>query len=344
MNHFCVVKNQGLKSVITSNLVSNSLYRTPTSVKGALKSDTVNFTGRLPFINVKKIPCACCGKFMVTPDEFTNILTEKVLSGNSTIALKAISNFQDSLNKTEKSVFEILKNLSKEYPKLTLQELLSKIMRKSLSNLQKRQLSAIGEIELYKKELPPESFRKIGQITNEAKSIIYDERDHIRFKRKIFISKLENLKEVIPEQDVFDKILKKASELETSSNDIDAFIVKYADRSSTEIGQRLVSPSLATIEHVHPKSLNGANDSVNYILECKDCNGRRGNMPLQQWLEMNPKMLQNIQKYINRVIEIIKSKKMYEFSWYPEAIKQTLKNESQGLIKLEIPTTGIKAD
>lgn len=54
--------------------------------------------------------------------------------------------------------------------------------------------------------------------------------------------------------------------------------------------------SLATIEHLTPWSLGGRNGAANIVSACENCNHKRGNMPIPQWLEVLKGRLQKMMR------------------------------------------------
>ena len=123
----------------------------------------------------------------------------------------------------------------------------------------------------------------------------------------------------------------------TSSGSVSAFLIKYSRRGSEEIARRLLNPSLTTTEHVHPRSKNGQNNTANYIAMCAECNSQRGNMPYLEWFKIRPEMPENLQKYINKIAERIKSKELRGFDSYIFEIIRTIERETDGQLILEKP-------
>ena len=121
---------------------------------------------------------------------------------------------------------------------------------------------------------------------------------------------------------------------------MDAFIVQYAEQPHEAIARRLLSSSVATIEHVQPSSRGGDDDLSNFLLVSARFNNDRDSMPLDEYIDLNKglEIEKNLQRYINDVIDEINNKKS-DFSyksWYPEAIKKTLARETSQKVILDI--------
>ena len=304
-----------------------SLVKTPTSFEG----------GKLPFYKRNGIPCPCCGKIMIPHSRFLKELTDGILSGWGKDSVKVLLKFKQYMPKIEKSCFEKIQNESKKHPEKTLNQILRSFRKKSKKNLNKNQFDVLGEISQLGRELSIESAQKINTLTHRARIIIIEDRPGNFFKRKVFINDILELIKELPEKNIIRKIYKKSQELNSSESDLDAFIVKYSQRCSSEIGQRLVSKSVSTIEHIKPKANDGENCLENYLLECAGCNNSRGDTPLDEWIKnRHPEMLRNAQKHINVVIDLINKGIIRNFDFYPTVVAQTLETESKGLIQLDL--------
>ena len=122
----------------------------------------------------------------------------------------------------------------------------------------------------------------------------------------------------------------------TSESSKNAFVVKYSKRSQKEITRRLFIASTATIEHIVPAFLGGANTMGNFLLTSASGNRYRENMPLVEYIKRHPNIPNFCQSYIDCIIEQIENGLMQGNETYPYKIKQKLFEESQGRILISL--------
>lgn len=140
-----------------------------------------------------------------------------------------------------------------------------------------------------------------------------------------------------PEQD---KIIEKAVELPIARNNIDAFIVKYAKRDykganpDQKIALRMLSNSLATVEHIKPQFRKGATEPKNLAVECAADNNGRGSEHIIEQISENPSMLFNYPKYMGRLCKIHGMGKV-EKSYITQQNK-TFRDESFGILNADL--------
>ena len=331
-----------------------------------LKSDKVSFTGTNPAIPfflklAENIPCPCCGIKMVRGNDVARKLDEKVLSGSSAKAIEALSAFEGNMHPTEKACFAEINELSKKNLSRPLNELLLMAKSSHLKKLKASEFKVLDKVDEIAKKLSLSSADKLTEITKTARKILRGEGPYVSFKRKTVLDGVFKLKAQIPEKDVADELLKASQELPSSGTDVDAFMVKYAGRGSKEIGQRLVSTSIGTVEHIKPKSLGGPDNDSNFMLECAGCNNPRGNQlfpdfvadnpgmihnipegadlgdfSVQEWVKTHPEHRGNAQKSLDVIIEKINKGEVKGYNWYPAVLAQTLNKESKGALILDI--------
>lgn len=312
----------------------NSLINLP--IKDSFNSQ-VSFNGsRLPFSHLQNIPCPCCGKIMIPPNLFSKKLTAENLSGTSAKAIKVLSEFKDNMPDIEKLCFEKFEKISRTSPNKALAEIVKNLRDESLKKLKVNQFNVLRDINSMSANLSKDSVARIKALLKESKKIIEKDSPDNLFKRKTFIKKLFRITSEIPEKELGEKIHTKSFEIDNSENDVNAFIVKYSQRSSSEIGQRLVSKAVSTIEHIKPQVNKGENLDKNYLLECAGCNNSRMAIPLDEWIKnVHPEMPENTQKHFDFIIDLINQKKIKDFDDYPEEVAKTLEKESKGLIKID---------
>lgn len=147
------------------------------------------------------------------------------------------------------------------------------------------------------------------------------------FKRKTFIYDLQTITNNLENQKFAHKMLKIASKLPNSSDNLSAFIVKSADSSCEKIGYDLFSGSICSVEHLKPKKSGGANTLKNFGLTCRAVNSERKNCTFEHWITIHPETAQNCQKYVDRLIELYKDGTF-------DKINEMYKNNSPDSMKL----------
>lgn len=134
--------------------------------------------------------------------------------------------------------------------------------------------------------------------------------------------------ETLDEKSEIEPILDIAIKLPTSKNSINAFIVKYHDRSEKEIGERLLNQSVGNIEHIHANSLGGENEAANFMFTTTALNSERGNMPIQSFMKLHPNIPKHCQEYTDDIINAGNKGRLKDHEWYPYLFKDTLEEES----------------
>ncbi len=135
-------------------------------------------------------------------------------------------------------------------------------------------------------------------------------------------------------------IIEEATKLPTAYNNLNAFVVKYAKRNyhdaipDQKIALRMLSNSLATIEHIEATKLQGETKPANLALECACDNNRRGHSPILQQIIENPKMVINYPKYMKRLCEIHLMDKVEKS--YISQQNNTFKRVSFGLLEADL--------
>lgn len=140
-----------------------------------------------------------------------------------------------------------------------------------------------------------------------------------------------------PEQD---KIIEEAVKLPKAYNNVDAFIVKYAKRDykranpDQKIALRMLSNSLATVEHIKPQAKRGETKPSNLALECACCNNGRNDDSLIEQISENPIMPVNYRRYMKKLCQLHHDN-IVEKSYITQQNK-TFKEESYGYLDVNL--------
>ena len=128
------------------------------------------------------------------------------------------------------------------------------------------------------------------------------------------------------------------SKLPKSRNSLSAFIAKYSYRSSEEIAHLILISGASSEEHIKPQNRDkkdkGPNINENKIVMCAACNSQRSKTSYKDWLLIHPEMVDNCQKYIDKIIDAIISGKLVNYNDYPQKVKKSLYIESGGKIDI----------
>lgn len=161
----------------------------------------------------------------------------------------------------------------------------------------------------------------------------------ISFSRKAFLSELKIVLDGVSDAELKETMFKTAEKLPTSKNAVDAYIVKYKDSPPDKIAFRLLHPSSASVEHIHPKSLGGADSMANFGGATISENTARGNMDFTEQMKKRPATPENCQKYLDKLIELERNgvfdKLGMDVSYIKDFVR-AVKRESKGQIILDV--------
>lgn len=277
---------------------------------------------------ISGIKCASCGAGFIEKDEYKALDSPETVA-TSKINVEKLLPYQDRMAPIERKVFNILKSMSKAYPEENFQELLGRIYLHHFKPLKIKQRQILDSARLIADGLSEDKKSKVQCALGKSEYILFEEPNETLKKR---YRAIEQIRE-IPTEDfskedkkIYLDILTKLLSLPTSSQSVNTFIVKYANRTPNEISRRLVESLLPTVEHVVPLSQGGKDTINNKIILCKKCNAGRKNMSYESWLKSNPQMRQNLQNFIDIVIETANINELEGFDDYPKAIKTLFKD------------------
>ncbi len=296
----------------------------------------------------KGLPCACCGKKTLTSSQFY-YFSENIASKTGEALAKELTKHYKYYDPTEKLVVDELIKYSKNNPEAGIAQLVKIANQGTRAKLEDEQIQILDKINAIGEQLSNGDRAYLQRFINNSANTVRSREEE--FKRKTFISNLQDMAKGSSYPEVYARIVQEAEKLPTSRLDIGAFLIKYSKdkRSEIEIAQRLLKPCLATTEHIIPRSTNewGKKESElykednteNFIIFCDDCNQRRKKRPYTEWIEMNPSMPHNLQNYLYAVGKRIRSGELRDYNDYPQDIVNTIEKVTNGLVKLQLPRT-----
>lgn len=289
-----------------------------------------------PLRKLKSITCPYRG-IKIIPSTALKGFEKGLLRCNEAIDfIELLSTYKINMLPTEKSIYAIFRDFTKLNEKDNLQNCLKMIERNCMMKLKLEEFEVLDSVDLLTKKLSPQTALKIRAKTTKCRQIILSDSKRDTFKRKTFLSSLE---EIIPkenEREILNNIKNKALFLPTSESSLNAFVVKYAKREQIEIARRLFIASTGSIEHIVPASLGGLNTIGNFILTTASGNRYRENMPLTEYIKRFPKIPIYMQKYIDDIVDEIHQGGLLGNETYPYKIKKKLMEASDGRIMISL--------
>ena len=195
----------------------------------------------------------------------------------------------------------------------------------------KTEFDTIEKVKLLReleKTATSKGYKKIAHLCEDNINMLKGVPVYIPFSNKAFTYDITRMLNNLPDSRAKQEILATARALPNSTSSTDALILKFKDVEPDLIGERLFSPSLVSIEHLHPQSEGGPTVIANCALARRGPNSKLGNAPLNIKLEKYPR--KNQQKYVNRLTVLVQK----GFMNADDALAQINQIEAEGQIRL----------
>lgn len=190
--------------------------------------------------------------------------------------------------------------------------------------LQKSPLAEDGELN---------NLLEISKLRLSQKKVV------IPFSRKSFLYDLGKMLETLPDHHLKKELIGIANKLPTSEQCLSAYVLKLCSEPSDKIALKLMWPSVASVEHIKPRSEGGENELANYGVARAKINSSRKSIPLDEWVVLHPEVKQNCQKYLDKLIDLYQAGIFQKHNISPDYMMDfadTVKEQSKGKIQLDI--------
>lgn len=200
-----------------------------------------------------------------------------------------------------------------------------------------KKVLAFQEIILRKSVL--KNNEQLKNLIAISKSRLTKEEVIVPFSRKAFIYDLLRMLEDLPDKKLLADFFVTAQKLPTSQKSLSAYILKITAEQPEKIGYRILWPSMASVEHILPRSCGGADILGNFGGATTRTNSTRKNIPFKDQLKLHPEAKVNCQKYVDRLIVLYHQgvfQKHNINSRYIVDFKNTVYQQSNGTLDLDI--------
>lgn len=298
--------------------------------------------------NLKKlrnITCPYTGIRMISGAEMNRIESRLESCRNLQEKMYVLAKYARNMQRIEHHVFDQISYFLDSNPERNLTDFFSLSYSHHLANLKLEEFNVIDRVDTKAAILSTQTQMELRKETTNCRNLILSSNKNVFFKRKNFLNALQEIRAKNPyEERVLSEIMNLALFLPTSGSSESAFMIKYSGRDEQEILRRLIIGSVATIEHVKPRSSGGIDKISNYLLVSNNGNRYRENIPLSIYIDRNPGIPEYCQIQIDEIISNIHKGAMKGNESYPYKIKKTLFEESEGRILLDLSGYGVSEE
>ncbi len=298
--------------------------------------------------NLKKlrnITCPYTGIRMISGAEMNRIESRLESCHNLQEKMYVLAKYARNMQRIEHGIFDQISYFLDSNPEKNLTDFFSLSYSHHLAKLKLEEFNVIDRVDTKATKLSTQTQMELRKETTNCRNLILSSNKNVFFKRKNFLNALQEIRAKNPyEERVLSEIRNLALFLPTSGSSESAFMIKYAGREEQEILRRLIIGSVATIEHVKPRSSGGIDKISNYLLVSNNGNRYRENIPLSIYIDRNPSIPEYCQIQIDEIINSIHKGAMKGNESYPYKIKKTLFEESEGRILLDLSGYGVSEE
>lgn len=278
--------------------------------------------------NSKRLLCAYSRMPMISPAEEKLIYAKLDRRPNAQSAVNFLQQYTRYMHDIESKVFDFFSD-AEHKNKRDFQDILLEVRDESLERLKEKQIRILTRTNNLIKKLSPEIAVQVEEIRDKAIEQINDN----SFGRRSVLDKIKQIRATGDDLQKVIGIYRAWYKLPGSSNDFDAFVVKYAKNPHEAIARRLISSSVATIEHIKTQKRGGDDCMSNILLVSSRFNNDRDTMPLDEFIMLNDDIdiKHNLLKYVDDVVNEVNNKRspFFNFASYPIQVSETIYRESK---------------
>jgi len=289
-------------------------------------------TGKFVTKRMDDVPCCCCGGKMILQRNLDSKAYSFASLTGTDLADK-IEKERDYFRNNQGTIAGMIAREAKKDNGLDAEGAVREISGNFYTKLKTYCTDVLNETDKIAKSAMGEKNPVSQLIQKEKLNVAGGAIDRIPFTEKLVA--LNEAGEIDPS--TYDKVLNTAMLLPQNAGLAAKQFNRIQGRDNEGIFIELLRESTQTIEHVHPHSLGGPNDTDNYLAECGECNHQRGNMSYLKWIKVHPEYPINAQKHIEWFQQkVVDGDIDSRYDDYGSKIRQTLSKESNGKMVLKV--------
>lgn len=229
---------------------------------------------------------------------------------------------------------------------LKSKKVMNKLMKESkrLSNSTNKntidnQIRTMGMMEWVLRKSVLKDNVQLNNLIHTSQARLTDTAVVVPFSRKSFLYDLIKILDEADDKTLREKMIAEACKLPTSNQNMFAYILKVAQEPPEKICSRLLWPSLASVEHLKPRSCGGADVMANFAGATTRENSMRKSIEFTQQMKLKPNTPKYCQLYVDKLIKLYNEGVFEKNKINPKYIidfKNTIYELSESSIDLDI--------
>jgi len=289
-------------------------------------------TGKFVTKRIDDVPCCCCGGRMILGSKLNKVAHSFATLEGQDLADK-IEKDRDYFRSNQGTIAGMIAKEAAKNPNLDAQGAVREIGKDFNGKLKAYCTDVLNSTNEIAKNSLGENNPVSQLIQQEKMNIAKGNIDRVAFTEKLVQMNEEGKIDPM----TYDLVLNSAMMLPQNQGMAVKHFNKVQGRDNDGIFVQLLRESTQTIEHVHPHSLGGPNNTDNYLAECGECNHPRGNMSYLKWIKIHPEYPINAQKHIEWFQQqIVDGEIGPKYDDYGTKIRETLSKESDGRMVLKV--------
>ena len=292
-------------------------------------------------IKIAGIPCAYCGKDMPS-----NKFLSKVFSSDSQADTQMLQNalkMKYILPKYKQDILNYLSEIQLSQGFTTDNQILNTAKTKAGNEIKENTLKKYDEIVSIIKNSDDTRLKLLMERIGKKYSLMFIKNSNYGALEDFVKKILYNGFFKSTHNETHSKIASVLSDIEKGSEKYlrDYTLKKFINNKARDFYTDLFKETIASVDHVIPKSKGGSDTRDNFLSVCKNCNEQKSNTSLSLFIKNHPKVRENIEnqlKLLKKMIPdfILRRKLSTDYLYYTEEINRNLASITDGAIDIVV--------
>lgn len=282
-------------------------------------------------LNHENVPCASCGITTLTHNQKVDIMTKIKNAAYEEELFSIVDENKKYIRPEFAELLEEYKYIYSKFPGFSQKEIIEILKQKMDLSINLLMLETVINVSQKADmlDLNKSDQKLLSQYINKTKVFFINKEFEMWFPYNDYNSLVENTLLKMENEKKFDLIniargnIREKHIIETILYVHPNILQKMSPLKG--MLQNMFKASVITADHIIPRDKKGGNEKTNIAAFCKLCNRKKTDMLLKDFYAFHPEVRKNMQKYLNRVIELIKTGELKGYEDYPAMFANKIK-------------------